>query len=186
MQGKRIRSRSFFTCPAEELAVKLLGKVICRRNPNGFVLRCRINVTEAYCEDDPVNDAVRAAKSGKTTAQTKEGGHLYVKPFLGRFRFDIVAGEAGVGESVLIRGVDPYQEGPIIAASALNINKELDGMDLLDQDSDIWLEEDNAKIIPARPSKRKLGKMAPQEARDRLRRFEIREITVYGGQRECF
>ena len=72
MNVKRITDRSFFTCPAEELAPKLLGKVLCRKAEDGFVIRGRINVTEAYPTDDKVNDAARAAKSGKVNTQMQE------------------------------------------------------------------------------------------------------------------
>ena len=44
MNAKRITDRNFFTCPAEELAPKLLGKVLCRKAEDGFVIRGRINV----------------------------------------------------------------------------------------------------------------------------------------------
>lgn len=47
MTAKKITNRSFFTCSAEELAPKLLGKILCHKESDGFVIKCRIRVTEA-------------------------------------------------------------------------------------------------------------------------------------------
>ena len=47
MNAKRITDRSFFTCPAEELAPKLLGKILCRPVENR-VIRFRLTEVEAY------------------------------------------------------------------------------------------------------------------------------------------
>lgn len=178
MKSKRITDRAFFTCSAEELAPKLLGKIICKKENDGFIIRCRINVTEAYPGDDPVNDAVRAARNGKETAQLKEGGIVYVKSTRGGFRFDIVAGEAGNGESVLIRGVDPYAEGPFIAAAALNIDETFDGVDLVSPDAPIWLEDDGAAAKSASPTQRVLGEKAPTESLEKRLRFAAKEMLI--------
>ena len=49
-----------------------------------------------------------------------------MKSTRGSCRFDIVAGQQGDSESVLIRGLDSYAEGPFIASDALNITPSLD------------------------------------------------------------
>lgn len=41
MTAKKITNRSFFTCSAEELAPKLLGKILCHKESDGFVIKCR-------------------------------------------------------------------------------------------------------------------------------------------------
>lgn len=177
MNAKRITDRSFFTCPAEELAPKLLGKVLCRKAEDGFVIRGRINVTEAYPTADKVNDAARAAKSGKVNTQMQEGGVIYVKNSRGSFRFDIVAGHAGDGESVLIRGLDAYTEGPFIAADAMSIDSGLDGTDLLSSESLIWVEDDGVSVELNEPRPRVLGEKAPSESAERLLRFTVKAFT---------
>lgn len=173
MSAKRITDRSFFTCSAEELAPKLLGKILCHKDNDGFVIRCRICVTEAYPNADVVNDAARAAKSGKTTTQLSEGGHIYVKSSRGSCRFDIVAGQKNDGESVLIRGLDSYAEGPFNASEALNITPTLDGADLLSSDSDIWLEDDGT-IAEINPPTARVGL---SESQDKLLRFSARAFV---------
>lgn len=179
MESKRITSRDFFMQPAEELAPALLGKILCHRvsdERGNFVIRSRISVTEAYCENDPVNDAVRAEKKEGKTSQHKIGGHLYVKSQRGRCRFDIVANKENIGEGVLIRGLDAYNEGPFIAADVLDIKSDLDGVDLLDPKGEIWLECDSATIITGEPTCRVLGEKAPESSKEMLLRFTIKEI----------
>ena len=173
MTAKKITNRSFFTCSAEELAPKLLGKNVCHKESDGFVIKCRIRVTEAYPTDDVVNDAVRAAKAGKKTSQLSEGGRVYVKSTRGSCRFDIIAGQQGDSESVLIRGLDSYAEGPFIASDALNITPILDGTDLLSSDSDIWIEEDGTTVEMNPPTTR----IGLSESQERLLRFSAKSFT---------
>lgn len=154
----KITDRKFFTCSAEELAPKLLGKIICHRvgkgTPNEFVIKTRIKVTEAYLSDDVVLDDNR---SKKATSQNKMGGCLYYnykKPD-GRKRMDIVAGVEGISESVLIAETDLY-EGPQTTLWALDIsNPEIDGLDMLSTDSPIWIEDDGTVVIDIKTEPRK-------------------------------
>lgn len=180
MDFKNETYRELFTKPAEELAQWLLGKIICHRvhdEHGDFTICGRISVTEAYREKDDVTDAVR--ENGKTNSQLKSGGHLYVAKenrVKGGHRFDIVANQEGVGEGVLIRGIESYEEGPCIAAWALDIDKHLDGIDLLNS-NEIWIKSDGVKIIQNEPTPRKnLSENASDESKNALLRFTIKEI----------
>lgn len=180
MDFKGEKYREKFTKPAEQLAQWLLGKIICHRvrdERGDFTICGRITVTEAYREKDDVTDAVR--ENGEINSQYKSGGHLYVKKEnrdKDGYRFDIVANEDGIGEGVLIRGIDAYKEGPWMAAWALDIDKHLDGIDLLYSD-EIWIKSDDAKIIQNKPTPRKnLSDNASKESKDALLRFTIKEI----------
>ena len=60
MGTKRITDRDFFMCAADELAKKLIGKVLCHQIGKGddkFVIKTRITATEAYLKDDSCLDA---------------------------------------------------------------------------------------------------------------------------------
>lgn len=180
MVFKGEKYRKLFTQPAEELAQWLLGKIICHRvydEYRNYTICGRISVTEAYCEKDDVTDAMR--KNGKNNAQHKSGGHLYVareNRVKNGCRFDIVANKEGIGEGVLIRGIESYEEGPCIAAWSLQIDKHLDGIDLLNSD-ELWIKSDGAEIIANEPTPRKnLSKNASEESRNALLRFTIKEI----------
>jgi len=148
------KDRAFFTVPAEELALWLLGKVICHQLPGEKdPIRFRINVVEAYGKDDPFCHAVKYTdkKRKGATTQLEIGGTLYTH---GRNCFDIVADEKGIAGGVLIRGAkningDPdenyYYEGkgkPKKLSFALNIEPLMNGVDFLNKDEELWIEDD--------------------------------------------
>lgn len=77
MSSKRITEHDFFTCEAEEVARKLVGKIICHEDFDGkekFVIKALITATEAYRKDDSCLDDNRTQK---TTSQSLAGGHLH-------------------------------------------------------------------------------------------------------------
>ena len=159
----RIIDRKFFLQPAEELAPQLLGKVLCRKlvddNNHMFTVRGRITVTEAYCYGESFKDL---------TKTEKKGGHLYVIQIMFAFvHFGIVANDEGIGEGVLICGIDPYTE--FYAARALDINTSLDGEDLVTSET-IWLEDDDVAIIQSEPRTRSGDKS------EKKLRFSVKEI----------
>lgn len=106
MNAKRITDRSFFTCPAEELAPKLLGKILCRPVENR-VIRFRLTEVEAYCADDTACHSNKYKTGNGVITQHMVGGTLYVHYKNNEYHgssFDIVANTAKKAESVLIRG----------------------------------------------------------------------------------
>ena len=160
--GKRITDRAFFEQPAKDLAIALLGKVLCHKEHcdkelcdknKDFIIKCRITTTEAYLADDLSLDANR---SKKETSQYLAGGHLHIH-LVGdstRSRFDIVANQQGVAESVLIAATDVY-DGPCLSLWGLDIGyKEYDGVDLVNSD-EVWLECDGAVVVSHKTEKRK-------------------------------
>lgn len=174
----RIKDRKFFTQPAEQLAKDLVGKIICHEivdENEKFVIKCRIRGTEAYPNDD-VTDANREKEP---TSQLLQGGHLYFynRKGEGRQRIDIVANQAGVAESVLIQSVDPYDDGPQRVVWALDISEDeqLDGIDLLAEDSKVWIERDDAIVEINEPKPRK-GLSDKAESKTNRLGFSIKSI----------
>ena len=156
MESKRITNRDFFTCEAEKLAEKLIGKIICHEvgeGKNKFVIKVRISVTEAYRKED---DCLDDNKTQKNTSQNLIGGHIHFHNACeGRRRVDIVANFEGTPESVLIAGTDMY-DGPSKTLWALDIDDaKYDGVDLIDPNSKIWLEDDGTKALINPPIPRK-------------------------------
>ena len=149
---EKITQRSFFTCPAEELAQNLLGKVLCHR-VGDKTLRFLITETEAYGKDDPFCHSNNYQSGNGVDVQKMQGGTIYV-----HYRpenedgsmFDIVSGKEGEGESVLIRAaldlnalaVNEFNliVGPRKLGYAIKMKYENNKKDLLNSD-DIWLEE---------------------------------------------
>lgn len=155
---KKITDRTFFTCPAEELAQKLIGKNLCHVVDENdkkriFVIKGRIRVTEAYPYADKATDGNREKTP---TSQALEGGHLYlyIKSGEGRKRLDVVANETGVSEGVLICSVDPY-DGPQNVVWGMDVGDGADGKDMLDDGAKIWIEDDGTQAELKKPTKRK-------------------------------
>lgn len=159
MNTKRISDRNFFMRPTETVAQDLIGKILCHSVEDGnFVIKGRITATEAYKNDEDVTDANR---STNPTAQLLSGGHLHFhyKTAEGRKRIDIVTNESGIAESVLIAEIDMYN-GPQKVVWAMNIGQDgnenfFDGLDLVDPNSPIWLEEDGISVEINPPVQRK-------------------------------
>lgn len=164
--------REFFLQPAEALALLLLGKLLCKEFPDRTVIKLRITETEAYCERDSASHSFGGmTKSNRSMFMI--GGTAYVFNCHG-WQFNIISNASGVGEGVLIRGVDGF-DGPVKLTKGLNIVKEeVDGIDLLSPRSPIWLEDDGYEA-QYNVSPRKLGenKSADAVAQNRLWRFQL-------------
>ena len=128
--AKEIRDPAFFTQPAVELAQALLGKVICTVSSGSSPVMLRITETEAYPYMNYATHATCYKSGNGVTQQEKIGGTLYVhdnnqKPRRGS-GFDIVSGDLGKGESVLIRSGTLLPShtkisGPDMVGRALNM-----------------------------------------------------------------
>ena len=173
--AKRITDPAFFTQPAEELAKALLGKVICHKDNDDFIIKGRILITEAYPYDD---DATDASLSDSQNSQYLSGGHIYFcnKRSENYWRFDIVSNKQGVPESVLIRGIDPYGSAPNNALFALGLDKDADGVNLLES-TDIWLEDDGVKVTQNPPKPRvNLSKRLSSTCRAKPLNFSVQSL----------
>lgn len=94
--------------PAIEAAPKLLGCQLVRYTPQG-VIRASIVETEAYNQDDPASHSFRGLTK-RTAPMFAAGGRLYVYFTYGmHYCMNIVVGEEGRGEAVLIRAGEPLE-----------------------------------------------------------------------------
>jgi len=161
---RRLR-RSELPLDSTELARYLIGKTLVRELPHAR-LSGRIVETEAY----PIGDPAGHAFSGPSDANRSlflRHGHAYVRFTYGSCWLMNVSAEApGVGGGVLIRALEPIQgaeymlqhrgverlpdatRGPGRLAEALDIDKNLDGLDLCARSSPLWL---GSAVKPAGP-----------------------------------
>ena len=151
-------SREFYNPSAEVVAPLLLGHWLVRNTPEGF---CGgpIVETEAYLKNDA---ACHAARGETKRNRTMWGapGHSYVYLIYGlHYCVNAVCHPAGSAEAVLIRAIEPaigetfmrsqrpvaqlqnLTSGPAKLCSALNIGREIDGVDLCDSQSPLFIAE---------------------------------------------
>ena len=135
--------------PADTVALArfLIGKMIVRELP-GVRLSGRIVETEAYPQRDPAAHHYRGS-TPRNRSMFLRRGHAYVYFSYGNhFMLNVSAEIAGVGGGVLIRALEPLEgikqmeqqrkttrlldltRGPGRLASALQIDRSLDGTDL--------------------------------------------------------
>ena len=157
--------QSFFARRACEVAQDLLGKRLVRQL-NGRSLSGIVVETEAYCDADEPDLACHGdrANKGKPTERTAvmfgPPGYGYVYFTYGiHWMFNVVTGQAGEANAVLIRALEPVDgvdvmtgnrngrsqteltNGPAKLAQALAIDKSLNGANLCQPDGVIWFED---------------------------------------------
>lgn len=155
----------FYSRPARQVAQDLLGKVLVRQLGGRFISG-RIVETEAYCDADEPDMACHGdrANNGRPTPRTAvmfgPAGHAYVYFTYGmHWMFNIVTGQEGQANAVLVRALEPvsgerlmaghrhgrprreWTNGPAKLAQALAIDKKLNGANLCQADGVIWLED---------------------------------------------
>jgi DNA-3-methyladenine glycosylase len=150
--------RKFYEPSAEIVAPLLLGHWLIRNTPQG---PCGgpIVETEAYIKGDPACHAA-PGRTKRNRVMWEEPGHSYVYLIYGfHFCFNTVCRPKDEAEAVLIRAVEPQfgekfmhelrpvaktenlTNGPGKLCSAMNIDRGLDGADLCDPNSQIFVAQ---------------------------------------------
>ncbi|MBK7920076.1 MAG: DNA-3-methyladenine glycosylase [Candidatus Promineifilaceae bacterium] len=157
--------QSFYARSACDVAVALLGKPLVRL-VDGQILSGRIVETEAYCDTDEPDLACHGdrANHGRPTARTAvmfgPAGVAYVYFTYGmHWMFNVVTGQEGQANAVLIRALEPltgeewlaknrngraraqWTNGPARLTQALAIDKSFNGANLCAPDGVIWIED---------------------------------------------
>lgn len=154
-RGGRRLPRSFFTCPAERLAPRLIGHRLVRVLDDGTRLSGVIVETEAYLG---ARDKACHTYGGRRTARNEAmygvPGSAYVYFTYGmHFCMNVVCGDACEGVAVLIRAIEPVEghermrrhrgghrtwkdtdlcSGPAKLCQALAIDRAWNGVDLVE------------------------------------------------------
>jgi DNA-3-methyladenine glycosylase len=135
---------AFYRRPALTVARDLLGMTLCRKLPEGGVMRGSIVEVEAY--DGPRDRASHAFRglTPRTAPMFEAGGIVYVYLVYGMHHcLNIVTGPAGYPAAVLLRAADVpggvTASGPGRLSRAFSVDRSLDGASLLGRE--LWLEE---------------------------------------------
>jgi len=164
--------REFYKPSAEIVAPELLGHYLLRSTPSG-VCGGVIVETEAYLQNDPACHAY-VRETSRNKSMWGECGRAYVYLIYGyHFCFNAVCNETGIAEAVLIRAIEPtfgieilqanriatrerdLTNGPAKLCAAMNINRELDGVDICDSHSPLFIGENpdrNALLAQRAPT----------------------------------
>jgi DNA-3-methyladenine glycosylase len=157
--------QDFYARPARTVAVELLGKKLVRL-VDGRRLAGIIVETEAYCDAADPDLACHGdrANKGRPTPRTQvmfgPAGFAYVYFTYGvHWMFNIVTGQDGYANAVLIRALEPVDgeeimfqnrtnrprsqltNGPAKLAQALEIDRSLNGANLFRPGGVIWIED---------------------------------------------
>lgn len=132
-------TQKFFSKNAVELAPLLLGKYLCRRT-DGDILRLKITETEAYYTEADTACHAHKGRTPRTELLYKRGGCAYIYLCYGIHNlFNVISGEEGIPQGVLIRGVQGFN-GPGKLTRAMQIDRSLNGIDLTESE-ELWLED---------------------------------------------
>jgi DNA-3-methyladenine glycosylase len=149
--------RAFFARPTVDVARDLLGLRLQRRLDGASPITGRIVEVEAYPPGDPASHAYRGP-TRRCASMFGLPGTAYVYFIYGmHWCVNVVTEAEGVGAAVLIRGLDqvPRCAGPSRLCRALGIDRNLDGVDLLDPRSPLRLLPAQAAVAePVRSSAR--------------------------------
>jgi DNA-3-methyladenine glycosylase len=160
--------RDFFARPATIVAPALLGMRLVRLRDSTRIAGIIVE-TEAYCDADEPDLACHGdrANDGRPTDRTAimfgSAGFAYVYFTYGmHWMFNIVTGKSDEANAVLIRALEPtegfeamehnrpgrakrdWTNGPAKLASALAIDRSMNGIDLCHPGSRVWVEDAGA------------------------------------------
>jgi DNA-3-methyladenine glycosylase len=144
--------RSFFSREPAAVARDLLGKLLVRRAGRATIAG-EIAETEAYLSKGDEAAHGYKGKSARNASLYKEAGHAYVHAMRQYFLLDAVTQEEGTPSSVLIRAAGPAH-GPGKVGIAFKITKALDGADLTDARSVLYIAEGTGAVREVRVSPR--------------------------------
>ena len=139
-----ILNADFYCRDTIQVAKDILGCKFSRRLGDQ-VLNGIIVETEAYKQDDPACHAFRG-KTARASTLFGKPGTAYVYFIYGMyFCFNVVTEPEDTAGAVLIRAVAPVHplentNGPAKLCREMSISRELNGVDLTDSKSEIWLE----------------------------------------------
>jgi DNA-3-methyladenine glycosylase len=147
--------RDFYSRPTLQVAQQLLGTQL-NRILDGVRLAGIIIETEAYIGEDDLGCHARAGKTKRTVVMYGPPGHAYVYFTYGmHWMLNTVTEREGFPAAVLIRAMKPAiginiisarrngrdTAGPAKLTNGLGIDGSLNGVDLCDTETGLWIEE---------------------------------------------
>lgn len=167
-------NHSFYKRNAERLARDLIGTIVIHRR-RGKAYRARIVETEAYIGPHDLASHSSKGRTKRTEVMFGPAGRAYVYLIYGMYEmFNIVAGETGSGQAVLIRAAEPLDDwdtdlsGPGKLTRALGITRSMNGLNLTGDS--LYLVQDS-KYQPRIRKAKRIGIEYAGEWKHRMLRF---------------
>ena len=185
-------SREFYEPSAEVVAPALLGHFLLRSTPDGLCGGVIVE-TEAYLVGDPACHAY-VRETSRNQSMWGDCGNAYVYLIYGyHFCFNAVCGEKGIAEAVLVRAIEPtfgkeilqanravlrprdLTNGPAKLCAAMQVNRELDGVDICDSHSPLFIAEnpDRSTLLEQRAPLVKTTRIGLTKAAERPLRWYL-------------
>jgi DNA-3-methyladenine glycosylase len=150
--------RNFYDRDTGTVARELLGKLLVHRTADAELIG-RIVEVEAYLGPHDLASHSSKGLTERTKIMFGPPGHAYVYLIYGMHHcMNIVTEREGHGSAVLVRALEPVQNlaartnGPGLLSRAMQIDRRLNGCDLLSDDFFIaTTEEDASHVIVKRP-----------------------------------
>ncbi len=175
-------SKSFYKRDAETLARDLIGAILVHRR-RGRAYRARIVEAEAYIGPHDLASHSSKGRTKRTEVMFGPAGRAYVYLIYGMYEmFNIVAGQTGSGQAVLIRAAEPLGDwdadlsGPGKLTRALGITRPMNGLDLTG--NRLYLVQDPQYRPRIRRAKRIGIEYAGEWKHRMLRYFDDRSAAV--------
>ena len=167
-----VLDRSYYSRSSVELALDMVGKLLCRRFDDGAVRRYRITETETYYGEEDTACHAHRCPTGRARVMFERGGLAYVHRCHMFNLLTIVTGPEGHPEGVLIRGVEGF-DGPGRTGRELGLELSMYGSEM-SPDGFLWMEDDGA-VLKTEALPRVGIPYASEEDRVRLWRFRVTE-----------
>lgn len=108
MHKANILKQEYFNKNAEQLAQDLLGCILVHESAEGITSGIIVE-TEAYSQEDAASHTFKG-ETPRTKAMFGPGGRAYIYFTYGmHYCFNVVSGQAGHGQGVLIRALQPKE-----------------------------------------------------------------------------
>lgn len=155
---KKVLPKNFYFEEPQIVGKNLLGKYLVRRIDDKFLVGKIVEVEAYLAKKDEASHAFRG-ETKRTKSLFGDGGRTYIYSIHQQKCLDITTQELGNPTSVLIRALEPIEgieimqkfrpqekvknltNGPGKLCQALNITRELDGIEVCEENSEIFITE---------------------------------------------
>jgi len=172
-------SRRFYARDTKQVALDLLGTYLVRMQ-NGVRRVGRIVEVEAYLGPHDLAAHSARGRTARTEVMFGQPGHAYVYMIYGMHCcFNVVTERVGHASAVLIRALEPLENvtantrGPGLLCRALDIDRRLNGADLLGEEISIFADKQAARPMIGRSAR--IGVAYARHWAARLLRFYVRD-----------